>query len=360
VDVDVIIPTPTPTPSPTPTPTPNCEFGIDIDIIVPTPTPSPTPTPTPNCEFGIDIDIIVPTPTPTITPTPTPTPNCEFGIDVDIIVPTPTPTVTPTDTPIVPTPTPTPTATPNCEFGIDVDIIVPTPTPTPTVTPTATPIPTPTVTPTPTPTITPTPTEPVEPECVTSFSANEVFDPGNINLEYIVYKLDSSAQGSITNGSTTSENITLNVPIGTSVSVTGLTESNTTFIGWNTIESDSNLLQTETVLSKTATNDVIYYAIIDATNVISKSMCYTANSDLNDICLTCETIKTIYFNKTDFETNGILNAIWYQNIELTTFADNGYYKDPSITNSPTIYQLTNGDASLFGVCGDGDFMYCGV
>ena len=169
-----------------------------------------------------------------------------------------------------------------------------------------------------------------------------------------------STKTSTTTSTITSESITLNVPIGTSVSVTGLTESNTTFIGWNTTESDSNLLQTETVLSKTATNDITYYAVIDATNVISKSMCYTVNSDLNDICLTCETTKTIYFDKSDFETNGILNATWYQNIGLTTVADNGYYKDPSVVNSPIIYQLTNGDANLFGVCGDGDFMYCGV
>jgi hypothetical protein len=177
---------------------------------------------------------------------------------------------------------------------------------------------------------------------------------------YIVYKLDDSAQGSITNGSTTSEIITLSIPIGESISVTGLTEANTTFIGWNTAESESNLLQTETVLSKTATNDITYYAIIDATNVISKSLCYTANSDLNDICLTCEITRTIYFDKSDFETNGILNSTWYQNIGLTTVADNGYYKDPSITNSPTIYQLTDGAANLFGVCGDGDFIYCSV
>jgi hypothetical protein len=76
--------------------------------------------------------------------------------------------------------------------------------------------------------------------------------------------------------------------------------------------------------------------------------------------ISCETTKTIYFDKSDFETNGILNANWYQNIGLTTVADNGYYKDPLIVNSPIIYQLTNGDANLFGVCGDGDFIYCDV
>jgi hypothetical protein len=417
VDLDIIIPTPTPTNTPTETSTPtptstptvtptlDCNFDVDLDIIIPTPTPTETPTetvtptptatptvtPTLDCNFDVDLDIIVPTPTPTETPTPTitptntptetstptptatptvtPTVDCNFDVDVDIIVPTPTPTETSTPTPTItptptltetPTPTETPTVTPtlDCNFDVDVDIIIPTPTPTETPTPTITS--TPTITPTPTETPTVTPTETVEPECVTSFSANEVFDPGNINLEYIVYKLDNSAQGNITNGSITSESITLNVPIGTSVSVTGLTESNTTFIGWNTTESDSNLLQTETVLSKTATNDITYYAVIDATNVISKSMCYTVNSDLNDICLTCETTKTIYFDKSDFETNGILNATWYQNIGLTIVADNGYYKDPSVVNSPIIYQLTNGDANLFGVCGDGDFMYCGV
>ncbi len=360
-----IIPEPTPTPTSTETPTPtitvtetytpDCNFDVDVDVIFPTPTPTTTPTETE-------------TPTPTITATETYTPDCLFDVDIDVIFPTPTPTITPTETP-TPTTTSTITETPtvtetfDCVFDVDVDVIFPTPTPTNTPTPTETstitetPTETPTPTVTETPTITITPTETFEPECVTSFTATEIINPNSVRVEYIVHKLDNAAQGSVTNGTITGETIYLNVPVNTVMSITATTESGTSLIGWNTTPSETNLLQTQNLLTHTAINDITYYAIIDTNNVTSKVMCYSPDSDLNDICLTCETTKTIYFNKSDFEANGILNVTWYQNAALTVLADNGWYKDPQQTINPVIYQIGNGVATIFGVC-DGDIMYC--
>ena len=344
-------PTPTPTiPPPTPTPTVDCEFNVDIDVIYPTPTPTSTdiePTPTPTAteiEPTPTATDVPPTPTATeVVPTPTPTPtstiDCEFNVDIDIVYPTPTPTVSPTETP-----TPTPTATE----------VEPTPTATEIVpTPTSTDVPPPTETPTPTPTPTP------EPECVDAFTATEVFNPSTVKLNYIVYELDTAADGNITDGSNTGQSLYKEVSVGTQLSVTGQTSPGTQFIGWNTSRDTISLLQTENILNHTALYDTTYYAIIDTNSIISKVICYSPNPDLNDICNNCNITKTIYFDKTDFETNGILNAIWYKDSSLTTFADNGYYRDPSITESPTIYLITNGVASLFDIC-NGDFIYCGV
>jgi hypothetical protein len=265
-----------------------------------------------------------------------------------IYTPTPTATGTPTPTPTS-TITETPTETPNCEFIIDIVAIIATPTPTETITPTPTE--------TPTATITPTITETPDPDCVDEFTATEVFNPSTVKLNYIVHELDSAADGNITDGVNTSQSLYKEVSVGTQISVTGQTSVGTQFIGWNTSRDATSLLQTVNSLTHTALYDTTYYAIIDTNNIISKVMCYSPNNDLNDICSNCDVTKTIYFDKTDFETNGILNAVWYKDNSLTTFADNGYYKDPLITNSPTIYLIGSGTASLFGSC-DGDFIYC--
>jgi hypothetical protein len=388
--VEVIVvtntPTPTATPTPTPTPTPDCNF--DVEVVVVTNTPTPTPTPTPDCNFDVEVVVITNTPTPT----PTPTPDCNFDVEVIIVTNTPTPTATPTPTPTpttdcnfdvevvvvtntptpTATPTPTPTPTPDCNFDVEVIVVTNTPTPTPTPTPicdfdievivvtnTPTPTPTPTATPTPTPTATPTPT-PTEVECVSSFTITEVFDPSNVVVNYEIYKVNSSATGYVTDGTTNTQTLRKTITNSASITITGVTTNGTSFLGWSNVKGEGNLIQTNPILTHNPTNDTTYYAIIKKAAPISKDFCYYPNgSDLNDICLACLTTRKVYYNATDYANNGFESITWYQDENLTIPADNGFYKE-SETNvvTPIIYQLTSGTSTNYGLCGPAGFIYC--
>ena len=406
-DVDLGVVTATPTP--TPTPTPNCDFNVDLGIVTATPTPTPTPTtsptptatptptptPTNNCEFEVTLGVVTATPTPT----PTPTQNCDFDVDLGIVTatPTPTPTSTATSTPTPtptpsssPTPTPTPSSSPtptptpteNCNFEVDLGVVTATPTPTPTFTgdcnfevdlgivtatptPTAsstpTPTPTPSSTPTPTPTATPTPTPtPTAVECISSFTITEVNDPFNTTVTYEIYKVNSTATGYVTDGTTNAQSLTKKVLIDSSITITGVTTNDTTFIGWSSVRGEGNLIQTNPILTHVPIGNTTYYAVIKKNNVITKDFCYYApSSDLNDICLSCSTIRKVYYNPTDYQNSGFESITWYQDENLTIPVDNGFYKesDNSVV-TPIIYELTSGTATKYGLCGPAGFIYC--
>ena len=357
VDLNVV----TATPTPTPTPTNNCEFGVDLNVV--TATPTPTPTPTNNCEFGVDLNVVTATPTPT----PTPTPNCNFDVDLGVVTATPTPTPTPTPNcnfdvdlgVVTATPTPTPTATNNCEFDVDLGVVTATPTPTASSTPT--PTPTASSTPTPTPTSTPTPTPtPTAVECISSFTITEVNDPFNTTVTYEIYKVNSTATGYVTDGTTNAQSLTKKVLIDSSITITGVTTNDTTFIGWSSVRGEGNLIQTNPILSHVPIGNTTYYAIIKKNNVITKDFCYyPENSDLNDICLACLSTRKVYFNSTDYINDGFESITWYQDENLTIPADNGFYKESeSNVVTPIIYQLTSGAATKYGLCGPAGFIYC--
>jgi hypothetical protein len=396
VDLNVV----TATPTPTPTPTSNCEFDVDLNVV--TATPTPTPTPTIDCRFDVDLIVITatptPTPTPTIdcrfevdlnvvtatpTPTPTPTIDCSFDVDLNVVTATPTPTPTPTATPtpttsptptptptidcrfevdlnvVTATPTPTPTSTGSCEFEVDTNVVTATPTPTASSTPT--PTPTPSSSPTPTPTSTPTPTPtPTQVECVSSFTITEVNDPFNTTVTYEIHKVNSTATGYVTDGTINAQSLTKKVLIDSSITITGVTTNDTTFIGWSSVRGEGNLIQTNPILSHVPIGNTTYYAIIKKNNVITKDFCYyPENSDLNDICLACLTTRKVYFNSTDYENSGFESITWYQDENLTIPADNGFYKESeSNVVTPIIYQLTSGTATKYGLCGPAGFIYC--
>jgi hypothetical protein len=403
VDLNVVTATPTPTPTPTndcrfevdlnvitatptPTPTPTNDCRFDVDLIVITATPTPTPTPTIDCRFEVDLNVVTatptPTPTPTIdcrfevdlnvvtatpTPTPTPTIDCRFEVDTNVVTATPTPTPTPTidcsfgiDLDVVTaTPTPTPTQTGSCEFEVDTNVVTATPTPTASSTPTPTPTSTPTPTPTPTSTPTPTPT-PTNVECVSSFTITEVNNPFNNTVTYEVYKVNSTATGYVTDGTTSAQSLTKQVLINGSITISAITTNDTTFIGWSNVKGEGSLIQTNSTLTHVPIGNTTYYAVIKKNNVITKDFCYYApSSDLNDICLSCTSIRKVYFNPTDYQNSGFESITWYQDENLTILADNGFYKESdSSVVTPIIYQLTSGTSTKYGLCGPAGFIYC--
>jgi hypothetical protein len=225
--------------------------------------------------------------------------------------------------------------------------------------PTATPTPTPTATPTATPTPTPTPT-PTEVECVSSFTITEVFDPSNVVVNYEIYKVNSSATGYVTDGTTNAQTLRKTITNNASITITGVTTNGTSFLGWSSVKGEGNLIQTNPIFTHNPTNNTTYYAIIKKASPISKDFCYYPNgSDLNDICLACLTTRKVYYNATDYVNDGFESIDWYQDENLTIPADNGFYKE-SDTNvvTPIIYQLTSGSPTKYGLCGPAGFIYC--
>ena len=236
-----------------------------------------------------------------------------------------------------------------------------TPTPTPSNTPTSTPTPTASSTPTPTPTSTPTPTPtPTAVECISSFTITEVNDPFNSTVTYEIFKVNSTATGYVTDGTTSSQSLTKTILINSSTTISAVTTNDTTFIGWSNVKGDASLIQTDPTLSHVPIGNTTYYAVIKKNNVITKDFCYySPNSDLNDICLACSTTRKVYFNPTDYENSGFESITWYQDENLTIPVDNGFYKESdSSVVTPIIYQLTSGTSTKYGLCGPAGFIYC--
>jgi hypothetical protein len=305
-----------------------------------TATPTPTPTPTIDCRFEVDLNVV------TATPTPTPTPTIDCGFEVDLNV-------------VTATPTPTPTQTGSCEFEVDTNVVTATPTPTASSTPTPTPTSTPTPTPTPTSTPTPTPT-PTEVECVNSFTITEINDPFNNIVTYEIHKINSTATGYVTDGTTSAQSLTKQVLINGSTTISAVTTNDTTFIGWSNVKGEGSLIQTNQVLTHVPIGSTTYYAVIKKNNAITKDFCYYApSSDLNDICLSCTSIRKVYFNPTDYQNSGFESITWYQDENLTIPVDNGFYKESdSNIITPIIYELTSGTPTKYGLCGPAGFIYC--
>jgi hypothetical protein len=234
-------------------------------------------------------------------------------------------------------------------------------TPTPTATPTATPTPTPSSSPTATPTATPTPTPtPTDVECVSSFTITEVNDPFNSAVTYEIFKVNSTATGYVTDGTTNAQSLTKTILVGSSTTISAVTTNDTTFIGWSNVKGEGSLIQTNPILTHVPVGNITYYAIINKNNVITKDFCYYPPSDdLNDICLSCPTTRKVYFNPTDYENDGFESITWYQDESLTIPVDNGFYKDSNVDLvTPIIYELTSGTATKYGVCGPSGFIYC--
>jgi hypothetical protein len=86
---------------------------------------------------------------------------------------------------------------------------------------------------------------------------------------------------------------------------------------------------------------------------------YNYNPIAESVCDTCNTTSSVYFNFNSYISNSIDNITWYGNRALTNNAANGFYK---LISSPvaksSVYQVTNGVATVIGFCGGGDVISC--
>jgi hypothetical protein len=197
--------------------------------------------------------------------------------------------------------------------------------------------------------------------CITLVSAIQVCNPGDVTITYTVSPYNPLATGFIDDNVETFQTKTIIVPIGTNLFVTANATNGSSFIGWSTNQSIFNVLTSNPILVHIAEYDITYYAVIDKTGVVARSFCYfVSGSTIDDACLDCSETSTVYFDSDDYYTNSIENITWYNDEGLTQTVPNGLYKintDSSIT-ALTIYSLTNGVATVLGVCGSDPLTCC--
>jgi len=208
-------------------------------------------------------------------------------------------------------------------------------------------------------------------ECNIDYSVLEIVQPQFVTVNYEIHKLNSEATGYVTDGITQSQKLTKSFLVGSSQSITGVTTNSSVFVGWSFDKGSVPTLQTNPIFTHTIQTSATYYAIIDKVFPVEKKFCfYSSTTSQSIICDSCNTVITVYFNRSLFESQGINNVTWYKDRALTQVVDDGYYKEYFEEQTPTntrplIYRLVNGLIPLsikgfpeFIICCDCDIIEC--
>jgi hypothetical protein len=112
------------------------------------------------------------------------------------------------------------------------------------------------------------------------------------------------------------------------------------------------------------------YAIFTDDTVYSDRFCVqitTAGYEFNEVectwfCDNCPTTTLVYFTKTQYESakGDYTKVTWYKDINITTLADNGYYKLSAGNPIPQVFMVNNGIATPDCDCGGGGRLSCSI
>ena len=186
--------------------------------------------------------------------------------------------------------------------------------------------------------------------------------------------LTEYSDGFIVDENNNQNNISFNIeqPYNSTYTVTGTTTNSTTFLGWSLYKPNRyNYVNFDKLTSLNIyqhtflTNNVKIYGWFLKDGPVTMEFCfystpsgYVANEvDKEFYCTTCNVLSTVYFNKTNYETNGIEGVTWYQNEGLSSVVNDGYYKINEGNNS-ILYKLTNGTPTPSGLCGNKSQLIC--
>ena len=200
--------------------------------------------------------------------------------------------------------------------------------------------------------------------CDVDYTILEITEPEYVTITYEIYKLNSNATGYVTDGITQSEKIVKKVLWNSDMSITGVSTNSSIFVGWSFYQGTQALIQTGANFKHSADLSSTYYALIDKLLPIEKKFCkYGIDVAESIICDSCETQITVYYDKTQFDNNGINNVIWYKNQTLTTVVDDGYYKEyfstsTSLNDKPLVYKLIGGTIPLSSITEKPEFTIC--
>lgn len=221
---------------------------------------------------------------------------------------------------------------------------------------------------------------PVDVDCYTC-NFEEITDPSIKNITYSCSAFDPQVSFNVVLSGTTSATngaVTKQVSIGNTVTgnISNVTTPPEQFVGWSYSDDGSTgILSTSTSYTHTVEEDITIYALVRLSDAIGVDFCYYPSLSLNTICGSCNTTKTVYFDRDLYETNPIEDLIWYENVGLTIKSDQGYYRKKTTYTyqswfrektrtviDDTIYFVsgsgypTPGEANVFDTCGE--FIYC--
>lgn len=217
-------------------------------------------------------------------------------------------------------------------------------------------------------------------------SFEEIEDPNNRTIiisasaldEGVYFKVNADGNQSPVNGGVT-VSTTKNSTFNSSHLEVGIDE---TFVGWSfTPEGSTGIIETNQTYNHTVDEDLTIYALVRLSDAIGFDFCYYSTSNMNTICSSCSTTKTVYFDRDLYVTTPIEDLIWYEDTSLSITSDEGYYRKKTIISSTgtnwwnfgtpftlepiiddTIYFVsgsnftTPGAAEVHDTCGD--FIYC--
>lgn len=186
---------------------------------------------------------------------------------------------------------------------------------------------------------------------------NEPYDengtscPMSYEVTFEIFKIDNLASGYLTDINKTASQIIPKTGLYNDVTwVEVVVTNDTLFLGWSIEPNDNNIISTNERFTYAFQQSAKFYAIISKNLIQTKQFCYFSPTiSENEICLSCNETIVVYFNKIDYENNGIENVTWYSNEEQTILAPNGYYIDLDDVNK-TVYQLINGIPTIYGLC----------
>ena len=213
---------------------------------------------------------------------------------------------------------------------------------------------------------------PIEVTDITCFKGvfTEILFPNQRTSTFTLHALDGFSTGSLSYSlaATSSEHV-IHSNTGTTLSVSVNTSSNTTFEGWSYNQSTDNIVSTSSTYSHTVgTQDFQIYAIIKSDAIGFRACYYSLSTGETTRCGTCYFEREIFFHRATYLTSSLEDLIWYKTADLSTVADNGYYRIFDFitgSNGQILKRIDNvnyaitssGDAFPTSSC-DGGFIYC--
>jgi len=213
---------------------------------------------------------------------------------------------------------------------------------------------------------------PIGTEFITCFKGTfeEITNYGYSQNCFTLHSLDGFATGSLSYSmAATSSEHCIWANSGSTLYVTVNTSSETTFEGWSYNQNVDDIISTTpTYTHNVGDEDFQVYALIKSDAIGIRTCYYSLLTGETARCGYCYDTRTVYFHRATYLTSSLEDLIWYKTADLSTVADNGYYRTfDYITGSNgeilkridnVNYAITSsGDAFPTSSC-DGGFIYC--
>jgi hypothetical protein len=164
----------------------------------------------------------------------------------------------------------------------------------------------------------------------------------------------------------------ITLPYNSSYSMSATPLNDTLFKGWSDYSSlvYGNPFELLTTYQHIFRKNQTIYVIFSDDTIYSEKFCVqitTSGYEFNEVectwfCDNCPTTTLVYFTKVQYESaNGDYTKVtWYKDINVTTLADNGYYKLSVGNPIPQVFMVNNGIATPDCDCGGGGRLSCPI